>query len=901
MLRGIPLSARAVALVLVLSSVLGAAAWFWWSAACREEIAFLPHHAPANWVVYPATSEGLRRNNQELATVFTRSFTLHSIPAAAKLRVAGFHRYQVTLNGAELGMPRSRGRNWKQPDSFEATSRLRLGQNTLEVSVWNTNGPPALWLALEGPGLILKSDESWHCSYADAVTQPARLATRPRLALPGTALQDGERPWESVRGHWLGLLLCAAASAVLCWCGHRWRGGPGLGKLRHPTWLLGLAVTGLWVALFANNLPWLPVQAGFDFRGHIDYVAYIQTHHSLPLASDGWEMFQPPLYYAASAALLELLRLPATREDAIMVLRIAGLGIGVAHVLLVWAGLRLVFPGERTKEFLGVLVAAFLPILLYLSQYVTNEGMGAALASASFYLALRSMRQERTSLKAYAGLGLCLGAALLTKSSALLAGGAVFAGLTWREMERLGWLRGGRAGADEPTAPASDKGWSAAGRLATMLGVCGLLCGWHYLRVWQHYGTPLIGNWDTRTGFAWWEDDGYRTGSFYGRFGAALGYPWFSSFTSFADGLYSTLWGDGLFGGLTRLMDRPPWNYGLMAAGYWLALPLTLAFAAGAALAIFRFLRQPRAEWLMLLSMGGLTLFALVQYSMVIPCYGSARAVYGLSALLPFCALTALGLELLTARGVRVRAAAFWVLGTWALNSYASSWLVRSSSATVLVEARSLAIRNYSADALQILKPLVEREPGNSDARSTYISVLLAAGNEAEAQAQAGILQQQNPAQAEAQLTLARVCSRQGDLVQATEHARRGLELVPGYHRAYEFLAMLLVQREQYEEGALVAREGLALQPLSADLRFALGMELLARARPAQALRQIEWAFKARPGWPEGRQLLIARLPKFGLPEAEAKKFREVLRLEPLPGTPPEAQSAPAASPVPAQ
>jgi len=60
------------------------------------------------------------------------------------------------------------------------------------------------------------------------------------------------------------------------------------------------------------------------------------------------------------------------RRDGLAVM---GLVIGVAHFALVWASLRLLFPEERSKQKWGLVLAAALPPLLYLSQYVSNEGL----------------------------------------------------------------------------------------------------------------------------------------------------------------------------------------------------------------------------------------------------------------------------------------------------------------------------------------------------------------------------------------------------------------------------------------------------------------------------------------------------------------------------------------------
>ena len=68
----------------------------------------------------------------------------------------------------------------------------------------------------------------------------------------------------------------------------------------------------LWVALFCNNANLLPQTVGFDRDAHADYIVYLQKHRALPLPNEGWEMFQPPLYYGISAATLSTFGLSVT-------------------------------------------------------------------------------------------------------------------------------------------------------------------------------------------------------------------------------------------------------------------------------------------------------------------------------------------------------------------------------------------------------------------------------------------------------------------------------------------------------------------------------------------------------------------------------------------------------------
>ena len=238
----------------------------------------------------------------------------------------------------------------------------------------------------------------------------------------------------------------------------------------------------------------------------------------------------------------------------VMVLRLLTMSFGLVHVVLVFLSLRLLFPAQIGRQMVGLVLAAFLPMQLYLSHYVTNETLAATLASATIYLCLRLVRAEKASVAGYAGLGSCLGAALLTKVTSILL-------VPFIVVAVAGKLLAARS--------ALAVWWRDLGRDAR---ACFAVCGWYYLWIWLHFGTPLVGNWDAASGFRWWQDNGYHTLADFLRFGRSLVYPLFSSFSGFWDGIYSTLWGDGLCGGRGGFDIRPPWNYNLMIAGYLLAL-----------------------------------------------------------------------------------------------------------------------------------------------------------------------------------------------------------------------------------------------------------------------------------------------------------------------------------------
>jgi hypothetical protein len=94
-----------------------------------------------------------------------------------------------------------------------------------------------------------------------------------------------------------------AVSLALVWGINRWLRHQRLAAGTLPTKTSTKLIYGLLVivlmaraALFINNVPQLPRSVGFDAVAHEQYIQFIQQRHALPLADDGWEMYQPPLY-----------------------------------------------------------------------------------------------------------------------------------------------------------------------------------------------------------------------------------------------------------------------------------------------------------------------------------------------------------------------------------------------------------------------------------------------------------------------------------------------------------------------------------------------------------------------------------------------------------------------------
>ena len=619
--------------------------WLCWQAWWNPKIQFLaPGSAP--WILYPSPPQTRGLVGMELPAEFHRQLVLAEKPTRAILDFRCFQRGQIFING-QPGIAETPP-NWKHSSRVDVASQLYKGTNEITATIWAATGPPALSLRLQTDDATLFTDESWDVSLAGALRLPACRAGEIVESLPGNPLFDREQIAPALR-RTLGrefFFLTIAALGIFSWR-----------YVRSPKCALTILAIA-WCVLLTHNFRYLTIPVGFDAVRHLDYVNYIQTHGSLPLANQGWEMYQAPLYYVISSMLLNVLHDAATSADGLTALRLLNLLAGAANVAFVWCGLRMIFPDAWKKQFAGAALAAFVPCQLYLLHYTTNEVLAAALGSASLWLCLKCVHTEKLSTPWCAGLGFSLGAACLTKASGIVLLPVIFAALAGaliarREYSPLAWLR-------------------SLGLVCVLaLGIS----GWHYWRLWSQFGTPLAGNWSPGVSPPWWQRPGYLTPKYFLTFGRALTDPFFSGYHSFWDGLYSTCVGDALWGGGKNMIERPPWNYNLMSVGFLLALGPVFLIGSGAFVALCRFVRQPLVDWFLLIGVSGAFLCALALMALKLPFYGQAKAFYALPVLLPICAFAVAGFDFWTGRRRLVALIALTLSVIWIVNTYMAFWI----------------------------------------------------------------------------------------------------------------------------------------------------------------------------------------------------------------------------------
>ena len=560
----------------------------------------------SSWIRLPEPFSHVGRPAANATTLFRRRFTLDRAVLHPRCVVRALQSVAVQIDGASVGPPPLPTDRWKDPIEVELGPRLPAGEHLILLAVRNRTGPPCLLARATEIGLA--TDSSWEASGDGGTWTRAMSVETPENLTLWDTIPSVRQAFSSLSA-WIAALFLAG----FAWTIARSRGllGPFRITPSRVRWILLAA----WVVLAANNLPKIPLAQGFDVSAHVDYVRYVAERGRLPLANEGWEMYQAPLYYVVTAAWARLLEFAGVSTIEPL-LRAIPLACGAAQVEIAYRTMRHAFPDRDDLQCIGTWIAGLLPVNLYISQVVGNEPFAGLACSVVALLCVRSVSQpgEARPMSEAIGLGVALGIALLSKMTAVL----------WIPLAGIALARGRIV------------------RAAVALGTAALLSGWFYARNWIELGKPFVGNWDWKeTNRIWWQDPGYRIPEHFLRFGQSLVQPVYAAVRGFWDSMYSTLWADGLFGGT---MIPPPWNLDWMLAGAWLGLPITIAVAAGMLGAAPRGRSAGRAEAFSSIAVL-LFLFAAVAFYLRLPIYSCAKASYLLPILPCLALLAAAGLR----------------------------------------------------------------------------------------------------------------------------------------------------------------------------------------------------------------------------------------------------------------
>jgi 4-amino-4-deoxy-L-arabinose transferase-like glycosyltransferase len=353
------------------------------------------------------------------------------------------------------------------------------------------------------------------------------------------------------------------------------------------------------------------------------------------LASEGWQMYQPPLYYYISAIIYKLFGGKAALAVSLKAVQVFTTLVGLGNIALAWWLLCLLFPGQIRVRTLGFSVTALLPMGFYMNPMVSNEIFSGAVIGLAIVLAVRYGFENELRWKYAFLIGAVCGLGLLSKYTGLFILSSFLLLLILRHVNRQGNLK--------PSL--------------VLAAVALVLCGWFYGRNIVVFKDPFIGNWDKASGAHYEQAPGYRNLSFYTRLGS-----WFTQlpertrWLSFWDGNYASMWTDPESTFLSQ--DDRTTNI-LASLSLWLAVLPSVAILLGLGKAVAHLIRRKWDHPFFLLVLTTFfTLAASISFSLEVPFFSTVKAFFFLSLLSSIAVFAALGLETMTRQLGRLR----WLL-----------------------------------------------------------------------------------------------------------------------------------------------------------------------------------------------------------------------------------------------
>jgi hypothetical protein len=581
----------------------------------NPRIEFLMPRVGANWAFAPDQHVRNMRGGPVSDDIeFSLEFDLSIAPKRLEVEFLAFSEALLEVNGVDIAL--TAPGDWKEAIRIDLAPHLRRGRNELVVRVHNPGSIPALLVTTPE---TLRTPGAWR---AASTSDP--LHTRPAVPPTAEVPDDFEfrrhEPgalvgWAGKGGAaalvfaWMALLIGAVSWAVI----GRPASDPSEGaRPATGTSSKSIASTVVLVVAFGCHL-WNAVhypyqRTYFDGDNHIDYVEAVADDWRVPDPRDGFQMYQPPGYYFLAAAAYTGAGGSENREAALKAVQFVGATAGFGIVFLTWWFSRRLFEDEASRA-VATAFSAFLPMLLYCSPMISNETFaGFAIALAFCFVATeRDLGSPRIALSA----GLLCALALLSKYTALFT--VAGAGLFFASRSLF-------AGASRPA-------WRPL--LAFLVPVV-VLSGWLYVRNLTQFGDPFVGNWDAATGFAYEQDPGYRTPSYYFAFGRLFLQPIeHAPWLSWPDGIYASMWSDPFQSFLNPGDVRLPiWSAIALLLALWPTILIALGFVESTRRA---FARPFHGVDFLLVSVSVWSLTALLSFSLEVPFYSTVKAFFVLS------------------------------------------------------------------------------------------------------------------------------------------------------------------------------------------------------------------------------------------------------------------------------
>ncbi len=629
----------------------------------NPDIPLLLPEEGADWIRYRQPVELLSKPGQQI-TIFSKDYRVDTLPPKVLLSVRAMKNFTVWIDNRMIFQSRAEVPNWKQIVNIDLSEVIRPGNHRLLISVENFNGHPlllaysqALHLATNEDWLATKDLKNWS-SALYAGTQQFPLDPNDRLII-SYKFPRTDRTLLTHLPLYIAIFLLVFFFTFL-------------NSMRHSFYFSRLNffryinanyvhwfILSAWVAMSINNLIKLPLYIGMDYPEQLGYIQYIVEHGRIPLANEGWQMFQPPLYYFLSAILYKTFMFFISINCVEMILRIIPIICGALQIELCWQALKTAFPHQNNLKIVGILICGLLPMNTYISQVIGNEPLVGCLSSIAIIMIIRYLQVfPQRSVQAFATIGLMMGLALLTKLTVLPLFVPVLIAVAYMSINNHD---------DKKNAY-----YFALKNVLIVLGCAFLVSGWYFIRNWLYLDTFIV---NKSCNVEWWQEPGYRTVEQFYFFGKSVFYPIYANVIGFWDSLYSTFWLDGSLSGIASYQFRPPWNYDFLLAGAFFAIVPSFAIMLGL-IASFRKPLAPERRIIFFSALCALIYIASLAYRfLTIPMYSVAKATYMISILPCFAILCGAGFRILT-KNLFLKCLCYGLIACFAVAAYSAYFVL---------------------------------------------------------------------------------------------------------------------------------------------------------------------------------------------------------------------------------
>lgn len=629
----------------------------------NPDIPLLISEEGADWVRYRQPVELLSRPGQQI-TIFSKDFRVDTLPPKVMLSIRAMKNFTVWIDNKMIFQSRSVVPNWKQIVNIDLTEVIKPGNHRLLISVENFNGHPALLAYSQD--LLLATNEDWFAtkdlknwsSALRANTWQYPIDPNDRMII-SYKFPRADRALLAHLPLYISIFLIvfvftffSSRKHIINFCRIDFF---QYINANHVYWF----ILSVWLAMAVNNLIKLPVYIGMDYPEQLRYIQYIVENGRIPLADEGWQMFQPPLYYLLSAILYKTLLLFLSINYVEILLRIIPLICGALQIELCRQALKYAFPDQNDLQIIGIIICGLLPMNTYISQVIGNEPLVGCLSSMVIIMIIRYLQAfPQRPNQAFATIGLILGLAILTKLTVLPLFGPVLFAVGYMSIKEHDYEKKAY--------------FYAVKNIFIVLGCALLVSGWYFIRNWIYLDTFIV---NKSCNIEWWQEPGYRTIEQFYSFGKSVFYPIYANVIGFWDSLYSTFWLDGSLSGIASYQFRPPWNYNFLLAGAFLAIVPSFAILLG----LIASFRNPLTQERRIMFFSALCVLiyiaALLYRFLTIPMYSVAKSTYMISILPCFAIMCVAGFRILT-KNLFIKSICYGLIACWAVAAYSAYFVV---------------------------------------------------------------------------------------------------------------------------------------------------------------------------------------------------------------------------------